>query len=123
MLSIVLEHTGMMDKNALKSTQEDFWLVRLAKKIGIRPQFLALQADTYLFIIYVGIILNQLMSILWFFMIMMNLYWIAIVILVFIKKGKEGEEKGKGKKLEKCKKEKIKESEEKKVIKNISEEK
>ncbi|MBT6774369.1 CDP-alcohol phosphatidyltransferase family protein [Candidatus Woesearchaeota archaeon] len=89
MLSIVLEHTGMMDKNALKNTQEDFWMVRFAKKIGIRPQFLALQADTYLFIIYVSIILNQLMFILWFFMVVMNLYWIVIVILVFIKKGEE----------------------------------
>ena len=83
MLSIVLEHTGMMDKSVLKSTHSDFWLVRFARKFGIKPQYVALQADTYLFILYVGVIFNQLLFVLWFFMIAVNLYWLAIVVLVY----------------------------------------
>ncbi|MBI4152958.1 hypothetical protein HY497_00400, partial [Candidatus Woesearchaeota archaeon] len=87
MLAIVLEHTGMMDKNVLKSTHGNFLLVRLARKLGIKQQYVALQADTYLFVLYVGVILNQLMLVLWFFMIAVNLYWLAIVVLVYKKSG------------------------------------
>ncbi len=86
MLSIVLEHTGQMDKRALQNTHSNFWLVKLTTKLRIKPQYLALQADTYLFITYSLIILNKLMLVLWFFMIVMNLYWILIVIMVFINK-------------------------------------
>ena len=91
MLSIVLEHTGQMDKGALQRTQEDTLIVKIAKKLGIKPQFMALQADTYLFIAYVGIMLNQLEFVLWFFMVIMNLYWLAIVFFVYLKTGKEEE--------------------------------
>jgi len=91
MLSIVLEHTGRMDKKILQKTQEDTLLVKLARKLGIKPQFLALQADTYLFITYIAIMLNQLMFILWFFMIVMNLYWLTIVVLVYLKGSGIGE--------------------------------
>lgn len=87
MLSIVLEHTGIMDKTVLKNTHSDFWLVRFARKLGMKPQYIALQADTYLFVLYVGVILNQLMFVLWFFMIVVNLYWLAIVVLVYSKSG------------------------------------
>ncbi len=83
MLAIVLEHTGMMDKSALKETHSDFWLVKIARKCGIKQQYLALQADTYLFVLYVGVVLNQLLFVLWFFMIVINLYWLAIVVLVY----------------------------------------
>ena len=87
MLSIVLEHTGIMDKIVLKNTHGDFWLVRFARKFGIKPQYIALQADTYLFVLYAGVMLNQLMFVLWFFMIVVNLYWLAIVVLVYKKCG------------------------------------
>src|SRR3989344_4468809 len=87
MLSIVLEHTGMMDKSILKSTHGDFWLVLFARKFGIKPQYIALQADTYLFVLYMGVVFNQLMFVLWFFMIVVNLYWLAIVVLVYKRSG------------------------------------
>ena len=89
MLSIVLEHTGKMDKNILQRTHEETFFVKIARSLNIKPQYLALQADVYLFITYTLIILNQLELILWFYIIIMNLYWLIIVILVFHKKGKE----------------------------------
>ena len=87
MLSIVLEHTGIMDKGMLKSTHGEFWLVRLVRKLGIKPQYIALRADTYLFFFYVGVLFNQLVFVLWFFMIVVNLYWLAIAVLVYKKSG------------------------------------
>ncbi|HLD72982.1 MAG TPA: CDP-alcohol phosphatidyltransferase family protein [Candidatus Nanoarchaeia archaeon] len=89
MLSLVLEHTGKMDKTVLGQAHQEFWLVKLAKRIGLKPQYLALQADTYLFIIYVSITLNQLWFTLWFIIIAINLYWLAIVVLVYQYKKKE----------------------------------
>lgn len=89
MLAVVLEHTGMMDKSILRRTQEKTWVVRLAQKGGIKPQFIALQADTYLFITSVLIIANQLRPILWLYIIVMNLYWLLMVIVVYRQKGVE----------------------------------
>ncbi|GEM_PF-4714387 len=89
MLSLVLEHTGKMDKTVLGQAHQEFWLVRLARKIGLKPQYIALQADTYLFMIYVTIILNQLWLTLWFIIIVINLYWLAMVIVVYRYKKKE----------------------------------
>ena len=78
-----------MDKNILQITHEETFFVKIARSLNIKPQYLALQADVYLFITYTLIILNQLELILWFYIIIMNLYWLIIVILVFHKKGKE----------------------------------
>ncbi len=89
MLSLVLEHTGRMGKEVLGQAHQEFWLVKFAKKIRLKPQYLALQADTYLFVIYVSIILNQLWFTLWFIIIAINLYWLAIVIVIYRYKMKE----------------------------------
>lgn len=89
MLSLVLEHTGKMDKTALGQAHQEFWLIKLARKIGLKPQYLALQADTYLFVIYLSIILDQLWFTLWFIIIAINLYWLAIVIVIYRYKKKE----------------------------------
>lgn len=89
MLSIVLEHTGKMDKTILQKTQEETIFVKLAKLINIKPQYLALQADVYLFITYTLIIFNQLELILWFYIVVMNFYWLAIVFFVYKKKKSE----------------------------------
>lgn len=83
MQAVVLEYTGQMDKKALQTTQEDTFLVKLARKIRIKPQFLALQADTYLFFTFVLIVFNKLLYALWFHMIVLNLYWILIVFFVY----------------------------------------
>jgi phosphatidylglycerophosphate synthase len=89
MLSIVLEHTGKMDKGILQRTQEDTFIVKIAKKLNLRSQFFALQADTYLFITALLVIFNQLFIALLFYLIIINVYWLMIVLFVFLKKGKE----------------------------------
>ncbi|HLC81910.1 MAG TPA: CDP-alcohol phosphatidyltransferase family protein [Candidatus Nanoarchaeia archaeon] len=86
MLSIVLEHTGKMDPGILQRTQEGTFIVKIARRLGIKPQYLALQADVYFFITSVLIIANQLKLILWFYMVVMNFYWLIIVFLVYKKK-------------------------------------
>ena len=77
---------GKMDSGILQRTQEGTFIVKIARRLGIKPQYLALQADVYLFITSVLIIANQLKLILWFYMVVMNFYWLIIVFLVYKKK-------------------------------------
>tara|TARA_Y100000310_G_C20588434_1_gene766661 strand:+ start:484 stop:1284 length:801 start_codon:yes stop_codon:yes gene_type:complete len=86
MVSVVLGSSKKIKKTSLKDAHSKFFLTRFLNKIGLKPQFFALQSDTYLFITAVLIILNQLMLALLFFTIIMNLYWIAILLLMLVKK-------------------------------------
>jgi phosphatidylglycerophosphate synthase len=86
MLHVVLSGTGEMDKKALRKTHSKFFLTKLIKKLGISSQFLAIQSDTYLFITAVLIALNQLIWILWFFMVVINLYWVIIFLFIYFTK-------------------------------------
>ena len=89
MIAITLEHTGQMNKEALGSVHSSFWLVRFLNKIGIKSQYVALQADTYLFIIYVLVILNKLELLLILLSFIFNFYWLAISILIFRRKNND----------------------------------
>jgi len=78
-----------LEKTALKKTHGSLFLTKIFKKLKIKQSFLSLGIDVRLFIIALGAMLNQLMLVLWFFMIIQNLYWIAIMLLVGIRKEAE----------------------------------
>lgn len=75
-----------LEKSTLKKTHSNLFLTKIIKKLKIKQSFLSLGIDVRLFIIALGAILNQLMLVLWFFMIVQNLYWIAMMLLVGIRK-------------------------------------
>lgn len=86
MLSVVLASSEKLGQNKLKEVQSDFIITKILKKLKIPSQFFALQSDTYLFIIALGVALNQLLFVLWFFIIVINVYWITIFIFTGLKK-------------------------------------
>ncbi|MBU0581100.1 MAG: CDP-alcohol phosphatidyltransferase family protein [Candidatus Margulisbacteria bacterium] len=86
MTNIIIQASGKLDKTALRSMHEEFFLIKAFKRLRIKQSFFTLGIDIQLFIIALGAILNQLVLMLWFFMIVQNLYWITILVLVYIKK-------------------------------------
>jgi len=87
MSSIVVEKVSLgLGKEKLSQAQSGFFIVKLLKKIGINPQYLALGIDVQMFVIALGAILNQLFLVLLFFAAIQNIYWILIAFLVGIRK-------------------------------------
>lgn len=78
--------TLRLEKDTLEKIHADFFLTKLLKKLRIKQSFLTLGIDVRLFIIALGAILNQLIIVLWFFMIIQNLYWIITMVLIGLKK-------------------------------------
>jgi len=86
MLYVLLSSSEKMGKGSLKEVHNEMFLTRLVKKVGVSTQFLAIQSDTYLFITALLVVFNQLMIALWFFIIIINIYWIMIFLVVFFKR-------------------------------------
>ena len=81
--SIIGLTESSFDKSELGSSHKKLFLVRILEKIGIKPQFLSLGIDVEMFIIFLGVITNQLFITLLFFMIVYNLYWIVMFFMIF----------------------------------------
>jgi phosphatidylglycerophosphate synthase len=87
MTQIVITYTGsIFGGDGLKTSHSDFFLVRILNKLKIKPQYLALQQDVYLFLISVGVMFNKIYWVLLFFVFIMNFYWIIMVGLVWFTK-------------------------------------
>ena len=86
---IVVENAGtIFEKGSLEEIHKELFITKLARKIRLKPHFLSLSVDIQMFVISVGAILNQLLFVLWFFMIVQNLYWIIVAMLVVARKWK-----------------------------------
>lgn len=71
-------------EKTFRSTSKEF-MEKIYKIIPakIKLNYFILGRSVRIFIILLGTILNQLMLVLWFFMIIQNLYWIAIAALTY----------------------------------------
>ena len=85
MTNTVLQAAGKLDRKVLRSTHESLPIIKKLKAMGIKQSFFSLGVDFHLFFIGVGVALNQIEMVLWFFVIIQNIYWFIIFIMVFLK--------------------------------------
>lgn len=77
-----------LESEKLRKAHSNFFLTKILTRLKIKPQFLTLGIDVRLLAITIFAIINQLIIMLWLFMIFQNLYWIIMMLLVYFKKEK-----------------------------------
>jgi len=74
------------EKGTLAKEHSKLFLAGIFEKLRIKKSFLTLGVDFRFSIIAIGAVLNQLIIVLWFFMIIQNLYWIMILLTIAFRK-------------------------------------
>lgn len=76
-------------KEKLGEVHKKTLMMRICNRLKIKQKYVAITHDLEIFIIVLGALFNQLFLALMFFVVIQNLYWLAIVISIFIKKNKK----------------------------------